>query len=198
MNKKQVFTTKVIILIGIMAAISAVLQQLEIPFLGFLKFEFSDLPAIIIAALYGPIPGVITELLKNIIKLLTTETGFIGELANFIVGTAFVIPIGIGFNKMRANNNFTLKGIIISFVLATIVMTIVGALANYFILIPFYANFMNGEDKVVAMISKLIPIIKTKLDLILYYISPFNILKGLIISIISIVMIYFKINRRNN
>ena len=198
MNKKQVFTTKVIILIGIMAAISAVLQQLEIPFLGFLKFEFSDLPAIIIAALYGPIPGVITELLKNIIKLLTTETGFIGELANFIVGTAFVIPIGIGFNKMRANNNFTLKGIIISFVLATIVMTIVGVLANYFILIPFYANFMNGEDKVVAMISKLIPIIKTKLDLILYYISPFNILKGLLISIISVVMIYFKINRKNN
>ena len=186
-------TTKIIILIGIMAAISAVLQQLEIPMIGFLSLEFSDLPSVLMAGLYGPIPGVLVELVKNIIKLLTTKTGFIGELANFIIGSAFVIPIGIAFNKMRRNVEFSFKKIILTFLIATVVMTVVGAVANYFVLIPFYANFLGGVDNVVNMITKLIPIVKTKLDLILFYITPFNIFKGVLLSVISIIIVYFRL-----
>lgn len=186
-------TTKIIILIGIMAAISAVLQQLEIPMVGFLSLEFSDLPSIMMAGLYGPVPGVLVELVKNIIKLLTTKTGFIGELANFIIGSAFVIPIGIAFNAMRKNMTFSFKKIIITFIIATLSMTIVGAVANFFVLIPFYATFLGGVDNVVKMISGLIPIIKTKLDLVMYYITPFNIIKGAILSAISIIVVYFKL-----
>lgn len=93
--------TKIIILIGIMGAISFVLQLLEFPHIGFLAFEFSDLPSAVIAASFGPLPGVATELVKNLLKALTTKTGFVGELANFIIGSAFVIPIGILLEKQK-------------------------------------------------------------------------------------------------
>lgn len=65
--------TKIIILIGIMGAISFVLQLLEFPHIGFLAFEFSDLPSAVIAASFGPLPGVATELVKNLLKALTTK-----------------------------------------------------------------------------------------------------------------------------
>lgn len=59
--------TKIIILIGIMGAISLVLQLLEFPHIGFL-LEFSDLPSAVIAASFGPVPGVATELVKKFIE----------------------------------------------------------------------------------------------------------------------------------
>lgn len=185
--------TKMIILVGIMGAISFILQLMELPMFGFLSIEFSDVPPVIMATTVGAIPAVLTELVKNLLKALTTKTSFVGEFANFIIGSAFVIPIGIYFSKL--NKKLTTFTIIKVFSISTFTMTLIGGLANYFVLVPFYGNFVGGVDNVVKMVTPFISIIKDKLDLILFYITPFNILKGIFLSIVAFILIRIKIKR---
>ena len=86
---------RVLAFTGLMAAISALLMQLQIgfPFLpNFLKLDISDFPALIAGYAYGPLPGVWVCLIKNVLHLTVTTTGGVGELSNFILGVFFVVP----------------------------------------------------------------------------------------------------------
>ena len=66
-------------------------------------------------------------------------------------------------------------------IVGSVVMGIVAALANYFILLPLFEQFMP-LDQVIASFGAFIPFIKTKLDVVLYNAFPFNLLKGLVIT----------------
>lgn len=176
--------TKLMVIVGIMGGISAVLMLFEIPFIAFLKMDFSDIPSVIVSMLYGPAPGILVELIKNILKIaFGTKTALIGELANFIIGASYVIPIGLTFSTLKKKAGiFSIKKSIAIFSLAIISMTLVGALANYFILIPFYGSFFGGVENII----KLVPFATTKLDVIMYAITPFNLVKGCIIALITL------------
>ena len=93
--------------ISAMVAISVLLQYMAmfIPFKvgGFLDLDISDFPAIIGTLAMGPVEGVLIELLKNILHLPVSTTGFVGELANFVVNGTFVLVIGLvyRFNKTK-------------------------------------------------------------------------------------------------
>ena len=68
------------VVIGMLSAVSYVLMLLDFPLPGFpsfLKIDFSDIPALLGAIIMGPGTGVLIELFKNIIHVLTTgsETG---------------------------------------------------------------------------------------------------------------------------
>lgn len=179
--KGKTFTTKTMVTISLLAALSYVLMLLESPpFIGFLRLELSDIPAIIGAIQFGPLAGIVIELIKNSIKGITaTNTAGIGELANFIVSTAYVIPAAIIYRKMKNN----LKPFV-AFGTATICMMIAGFLVNYFVTIPLYASLYGGIENVVAVASA-IPIIKDKFTLILYGITPFNLVKGIFIGVVG-------------
>jgi len=173
-NKK--LPTGTTVTIAVLAAISVILYYLEFPlpfFPPFLKFDFSDLPAIIAALLFSPLVGLLIALLKNLIHLLNTSTGGVGELANFIVSAAFVLAAG--FYKFKK----TKKRAILSLLLGTITMTIIACIANYYILIPFYEKFMNIEA-IISMCGA-----KSLWEAILIAFVPFNLLKGLVLSIIT-------------
>ena len=74
---------------ALLAAISYVLAFLEFPVPlspSFARMDLSDLPALIGAFAFEPVTGVMIELIKNILQLLSTSTGGIGELANFLMG----------------------------------------------------------------------------------------------------------------
>ena len=68
---------------------------------SFIKMDFSELPALIAAFAYGPLSGVIVCLIKNLINLLSTQTGGVGELSNFILGCAFVLPAGLIYKHKK-------------------------------------------------------------------------------------------------
>lgn len=180
-TKGKIFTTKVMVTVSLLSTLSYVLMLLESPpFIGFLKLELSDIPAIIGAFQFGPIAGIIIELVKNLIKAMTaTQTAGIGELANFVVSVAYVVPAAIIYRKMTGKYKS-----LTSFGTATICMVIAGILINYFITIPLYATLFGGIDNVVAS-ATIIPGIKDKLTLILYGITPFNIVKGIFIGVIG-------------
>lgn len=170
---------------AILAAVSFGLQFLELPMIlspGFAKFDFSDLPAIIGGFAYGPLYGVVIELIKNLLHLTVSATGGIGEMANFVIGSALVLPAGIIYKMNKSR-----KTAIIGCAVGSVCMGIVAAVMNYFVLLPLFQKFMPMEEMIAAFAS-FIPIIKTKLDVVLVNALPLNILKGVVISLITMLL----------
>lgn len=189
--KTGYFSTSTLVKVAILSAICYVLMFLQFPipalFPDFLKIDISDVPAILGGMALGPVAGITIELIKNILQALTnTQTGGVGELANFLIGGSFVLVTSVIYRRKK-----DLKGSIIALILGTIFMTAVGALANYYILIPFYTNFMPMEA-IIGMGSALNPKIVDLPTYILWMVTPFNIIKGILMSII-IVLIYKKV-----
>lgn len=177
----KIFTTRTMVTVSLLSTLSYVLMLLESPpYIGFLRLELSDIPAIIGAFQFGPIAGVIIELIKNLVKAFTaTKTAGIGELANFIVSAAYVVPAAIIYRKMKSKyKSLTAFGV------STIVMAAVGFLINYFVTVPLYASLYGGMENVVAAAS-IIPIVHDKFTLILYGITPFNLVKGVFMGIVG-------------
>jgi riboflavin transporter FmnP len=177
--------------IALMSVIAFLLQFIEMPLLifpAFLKIDLSDIPALIVGFSFGPLAGVAVEGLKNVIHLLKTSTAGVGELANFIIGASMVAPAAWIYRK-----NHNKKGAFIGLVVGTIVMSVVGALANYFILIPFYAKlYQIPMDAIIGMGTAVNKSIVDMWTLILYGIVPFNLIKGILISVVTL-LIYKKV-----
>ncbi len=194
-QKGTVLSTKQMVLVSLLAALSYVLMLIHLPYkhLGFLEIEFSDIPAVFAALQFGPFAGVFVELIKNIIKAITASTtSGIGELANFIISIAYIIPVGILYKVRKARqikhgNSKSWSGIfmIFLFFVGTAAMVITGALLNYFVMIPLYARLFGGMDVVVGIAAAGVPAIKNLGSLVLLGITPFNIAKGIGISIIG-------------
>ncbi|HWT75681.1 MAG TPA: ECF transporter S component [Mobilitalea sp.] len=200
-QSKTLFSTKQMVMVSLFSALAYVLMLFHLPYkhLGFLEFEFSDIPAVIAALQFGPLSGVIVELIKNLIKALTASTtGMVGELANFLISCAFIIPVGL-LNKLRnikkrnvtgtdmANKTKSSNAIYMigTFTIATLAMTLTGALLNYFIMVPLYAKLFGGMDSVTGLASQYVPAIKDLATLVIIGITPYNIVKGIMISVVG-------------
>ena len=181
------FSLKQLLTITLMAVISFIIMFLEMPipiFPEFLKVDISDLPALITGIALGPVAGILVELFKNLLHLLRTSTMGVGELANFLVGAALILPPSLMYKKKPE-----LKTLAIGLVVGILLMGVVGGLANYFILLPFYEKAMGFPmAAIVGMGSAVNPAIKDTFSLILYAIVPFNILKGIIVTLFSLAL----------
>jgi riboflavin transporter FmnP len=149
----------------------------------FLKLDFSDVPALIGAFAMGPVTGVVIELIKNILHLTikgTTTVG-VGELANFIVGSVFVFTAASIYHYHKS-----LKTAIIGMISATIVMTAMAAVANYFFLLPFFAALYGVPlDLFVQMGAQVNSFVYDLKTLVVFAISPLNFVKGVLISVVT-------------
>lgn len=179
LGRTNKWSVSIMVKLALLSALAYVLMLLESPpFLGFLRIELSDLPAVIATLQFGPVAGVVVELIKNIMKIFVTKSAGIGEVANFIIGSAFVIPLGIMYQKKRDK-----KGIIFGCIAGVISMALVGCLMNYFLVVPIYAEMFGGMSKIIAMASATAPFIKNLETLVILGILPFNIVKGVMISV---------------
>ncbi len=167
---------------AILSAIAFVLAFFEfpVPFSPpFARMDLSDFPALIGAFAFGPLVGVLIELIKNALQLSTTATSGVGELANFLIGASFVLSAGLIYRGRKTKKTAQAACLIASFV-----MGIAAALANYYILLPLFEQFMP-LDQLIASFETYIPFIHSKWDIVLYNAFPFNLLKGLAISLIT-------------
>ena len=197
---KTTLDTRQMVLISLFSALSYVLMLIHLPYkhLGFLEIEFSDIPAVIAALQYGPLAGVVVELIKNLIKAITASTtSGIGELANFLISIAYIIPVGLLYKIRKAKNAKKESSaaaignwknsiyLIAAFVIGTICMVAAGASLNYFFMIPLYAKLFGGMEIIVGAAAGTIPAIKDLGSLVLLGITPFNVMKGIAMSIIG-------------
>ncbi|MBQ6425425.1 MAG: ECF transporter S component [Clostridia bacterium] len=164
---------------AVLSAVSFVLAFFEFPVPlspSFARMDLSDFPALIGAFAFGPMAGVMIELIKNLLQVFSSSTGGIGELANFLIGASYVSTAGWIYQRNRSKKTAWIAGIA-----GSIVMGFVAALANYYILLPLFEQFLP-VDRLIASFMEFMPFIQTKADIVLFNALPFNLLKGLIIS----------------
>lgn len=187
MNKSSI---RKIAVTAILAAMSSVLMfiNFSIPIMpNFIKVDFSELPALIASFTMGPWYGVLVCLVKNLVNLFQTSTGGVGELSNFIIGSAFVFTAGIIY-KHKKNRT----GALIGATAGAALMAIIGLFSNYYIVYPIYMNFMP-EEAIIGMYRAIYPGIKDLFHALVIFNIPFTFVKGMANTAITF-LIYKKIS----
>ena len=193
-STERIMTTRKIAMIGMLSAIAGILMMVEFPLPfapSFYELDFSELPVLIGAFAFGPLAGVMIEFCKIMIHLLLhgTNTAFVGDLANFVIGCSFVLPASFIYLFRKSKKNALLACIA-----GTLVMTCAGTWLNAVYLLPKYAQMFGMPlDQLVAMGTAVNPKINGVGTFVILAVAPFNILKGTLISAASM-LIYKKIS----
>ncbi len=182
---KSKMPLKTIAKVGILGAIATVLMLFEIPLWfapSFYEIDLSEVVVMIGAFALGVVPGICIELIKVLLNLLLngTITAGIGELANFVIGCAYIVPAALLYHHRKS-----LKNAIIGMSIGTLSMTIVGAVLNLYVLLPAYVTLANFPmDAVIGMGNQVNSAINSFETLVLFATVPFNLLKGVLTSIL--------------
>ncbi|NLG85891.1 MAG: ECF transporter S component [Firmicutes bacterium] len=163
--------TKYLVKVAFLGTLGFLLMYLEfpLPFMPpFLKFDFGDVPALIAGFAYGPAAGVLAEVIKCVIFLLSgrSESGIIGTSANFVTGASLVIAAALTYRRFR-----TLNGAIVSLIVGSIVMTATVTIADIYIFLPLWN----------IPVEQILPMVKAA-------IIPFNLMKGLFTSVATFLL----------
>ena len=170
--------TSKMIKISLLSALALILMYIDfpvIPLFPWLKIDLSDVPALIGAFGFGPLAGVLIELIKNIVIVLIkgTQTGFVGETANFLVGVALILPAALVYHKKKSK-----KTAILGMFLGAVCMEIVGIIANVYFLLPVFGMKMSPAELMKYITLGLL---------------PFNGIKAFIVSIVTYI-VYKKVS----
>lgn len=192
---KNVFTTKNIAGMAVFAALSFVVYLLEIPiFAGtpasFLELDLSNVFVMLAGFMYGPIPAVIITVVKELIHITVGSTGGVGELANIIITTSYVLVPSIVYYYKKG-----IKTVIITLLIACVVQTGISLIVNKFINFPF---FMGSVPFVSTETSN------SMFSMLWTYVLAFNAIKSVVISLITVLLykrisyLFKKINLQNS
>ena len=156
------------VIMALMCAIGALLSFVEFPLLPgvtWLKFDASNMPAMVVGFGFGPGAGVAVGIVIAIIHGLLMAD-FTGALMNILCVTCFVLPAALMYHKKRTYP-VAIAGLVLSIIAATL-----AAIVGNLILTPMWLGV--PLDAVIAMI---IPIL-----------IPFNLLKGLINAVLTLII----------
>lgn len=164
----NIWSTRQLVTMALMCAIAALLSFIEFPLLPgvtWLKFDASNMPAMVAGFAYGPAGGIAVGIVTAIIHGLLMAD-FTGALMNIMVVVCFVLPAALIYKKMH-----TFTGAIIGLVFS-IIAGVIGAIIGNLLLTPSWLGV--PFDAVVALI---IPVL-----------IPFNIIKGLINAVLTFII----------
>lgn len=187
-SKVKFFSAGNLAVMGILTAISFILYafvKFPLPFLfpAFLDIQFSDMPALLGGFALGPVAGCLIIVVKCLLKMPMTSTACVGELADIIVGIAFVLPASLVY-KFHKNR----KGAIVGMLIGMACAVVASLIANRTLLIPFFAKNFGGMEAIAGMMSALYPDI-TPDTVYNYYLPlavlPFNVLRCALCGVIT-------------
>lgn len=185
-NKNTAWLVKV----AMLSAIATVLMLFEfpLPFIAppFYEIDLSEVPVFIGAFALGPIAGVVIEGVKILLNLIIngTATAGVGEVANFVMGTFFVLPAALIYKKRKTKSNAVL-----GLVIGTIVMVVSSCFINAFIMLPVYTiAFKMPIDVILGMAKEIWPSVDTMAEFVLLCVAPFNLIKGMLVSAVTILI----------
>lgn len=182
--------TRTIAMTGMLSAIAFILMYLQfnVPLMpSFIAMDLSELPALIGAFAMGPVSGVVICLVKNLLHLMRTSTGGVGELSNFILGAIFVFTAGIIYKKKK-----TKAGAMIGSLIGAVAMSAFSVVSNYFLVYPVYTNFMPMEA-IIAAYQAIYPGVDSLLDCLIVFNVPFTFIKAMI-SVIITMLVYKRLS----
>lgn len=185
MTRKTV-SAKLIARVGVLGAIAALLFLIPgIPIVPpIYKLDFSTVPVLLGGFSLGYVPGLLILLIKDLVGLTNSSSMGVGELADFLASAAMMLTAVAIYRRHHSR-----RGALIGLIAGTAVMTAAAALINYYIVIPFYVAAMNmPAEAIVSMIGKVIPAVDSLPKLIAFATTPFNLLKGVVLSVITFLL----------
>ena len=159
--------------VAMLSSISFILMLFNFPlpwFPSFLQIDFSDVPALIAAITMGPVAAIVVEIVKNFLDWIYSgsPTGVpVGHIANFASAMLFILPVYAIYKKFSS-----MKGLVVGLIIGTLTMSIGMAALNFVAFLPMYGYFMNFH-------------VEDMLGMAVASILPFNILKGILLIVIS-------------
>ena len=185
-TQRKGLSVKMITKIALLSALAGVLMLFEAPLWfapSFYKLDLSELAVLMGGLTVGPMAAALIELMKILLNFVLngTITGGVGELGNFIVGCAFVVPVAFVYQKWHNK-----IGMLAGMAVGIVCLVALGSVVNYFVLLPVYAVVYGQPlEAFIAMGHALNPAIVDLQTFILYAVAPFNLLKGVVISILT-------------
>lgn len=187
---ERILNTRKVAMIGLFSAIALLLFLFEfpIPFLApsFYELDFSEIPALIGAFAFGPVAGVMIEFCKVVLKLVIkgTSTGFVGDLANFVIGCSLILPASIIYMFKK-----TKKTAVLSCAAGSVIMTVFGSAFNGIYLLPaFAALFGMPMDAILSMGAEINGNINSVTTFVCFAVAPMNIIKSVSVSLITLLI----------
>ncbi len=185
----KILTTRKTAMIGMFSAIAGVLMTIELPVPfapPFYGIDASELPVLLCGFAFGPVAGVLTEFLKIVIKLFfkPTSTAFVGELANFCVGCAMILPATIIYHMKKKKTTAILASAV-----GTMTMTVFGTLFNAVYLLPTFAiMFGMPLEAIIGMGTEINANVTNVFTFVAFCVAPLNLLKGAGVSVLTFVL----------
>ena len=135
----QIGKTRYMVQVAMLGAAAVVLMFFDIPLPfapSFYKIDLSEVPVLIGAFAMGPLAGAAIELIKILLNLVMkgSTTAGVGEVANFLIGCAYVMPAAWIYKTQK-----TKKNAMIGMAVGTVFLAAAGGLLNAFVLLPAYA-----------------------------------------------------------
>ena len=160
--------TKQLVVMALMCALALLLSFIAFPIFpaaSFLKLDIALVPSTVVGLAYGAGPGVLVALACAVAHAAITGN-WVGCIMSCIVALAYIIPVALIYSR-----NNTLKGAIIGLVVATICL-VVGSIIGNLIIDPLFYGM--PFDAVAG--------------LVLPAILPFNVIKGVLLSILTLLI----------
>jgi tRNA threonylcarbamoyl adenosine modification protein YjeE len=190
---KEFFTTRKIAYLAIFTALSLILYifNFAIPiFPVFLKFNFSDIPALVGGFMLGPVSGSVIVVAKVLLKLAVegTDSAGTGELCDIMLGVSFVLAAALIYRKFRST-----PGAILGLSIGAVITTLMSLFCNRFIIVPMYVKIFGGWDKIVSATGAVFPGVTQESfykTYLLYAVLPFNVLRGVVCAVLAFFLYY--------
>lgn len=179
---------------ALMGAIAFILMYLNfgVPFLSpFAEFDLSALPEMIGGFILGP-AGAVEIIAVKILLILVfkgTSSMFTGEVQNFLLSLAYVLPAVLYYRKHR-----TKKGAAIGLVLGSALSVIVAIFTNLYLIFPAYIYLYGMSwDSIIEICSAANPWITDVPTFAAFSVVPFNVISRAATSVITM-LVYKKIS----
>lgn len=167
-NNTNIWSTRQLVTMALMTAIAVLLSFIEFPLLPgvtWLKFDASNMPAMVAGFAYGPGGGVAVGVVTAILHGLLMAD-FSGALMNIIIVVFYILPAALIYKYKH-----TFAGAVIALIVGTL-LAVVGAILGNLLITPSWLGV--PLDAVIAMI---VPVL-----------IPFNLLKGAFNSILTLII----------
>ncbi|WP_282801072.1 ECF transporter S component [Secundilactobacillus kimchicus] len=171
-----IFNVRQVVEMSLFAGISFLLMFISfpiLPFVSYLRIDFSDIPILIGTVLFGPIGGIIIAAIKGLLYWLMTGVdlaNFIGVFASFVASVSIVLPFSLVMKKTTGRS--LLSRLALSGIALTLSLTIVMALLNWLVLTPVYMAVLGMKISMPLA------------QMVLFGVVPFNFIKGVLISLV--------------
>ena len=180
--------------IAVFSALSVILYyfgKFNLPFFpSWLDIQFSDIPALLVSFMYGPISGILVIIVRFFCKLPGTSTVGVGEFADVLIGVTLCLVAGLIYKKHKS-----FKGALCAMGIGMASATVMATVANWLILIPAYKGIAGfPQAALTGVMDKILggQGIVTDNNFMFYYlfvgVIPFNLFRYTLVFLITLVL----------